>query len=122
MQAKVGNTRLWRQARRWRFHQDKAAARSASHRLGALPAARGGLDEAPSTRAYLRGAQEWAGEEDMLTLTFPDGAQREYAPGRAHRRGRSISKSLLKKAVAVTLDGTLTDLSEPITQDAPSRS
>ncbi|BAF86945.1 threonyl-tRNA synthetase [Azorhizobium caulinodans ORS 571] len=30
----------------------------------------------------------------------------------------AISKSLLKKAVAVTLDGALTDLSEPITKDA----
>ncbi len=55
----------------------------------------------------------------MLTLTFPDGAQREYAPGtRGADVAAAISKSLAKKAVAVTLDGVLTDLSEPITQDA----
>ncbi len=55
----------------------------------------------------------------MLTLTFPDGAQREYAPGtRGADVAAAISKSLLKKAVAVTLDGALTDLSEPITKDA----
>lgn len=55
----------------------------------------------------------------MLTLTFPDGAQREYAPGtRGADVAAAISKSLLKKAVAVTLDGALADLSEPITKDA----
>ncbi|WP_029005131.1 threonine--tRNA ligase [Azorhizobium doebereinerae] len=55
----------------------------------------------------------------MLTLTFPDGAQREFPDGsRGADVAAAISKSLAKKAVAVTLDGALTDLSEPITQDA----
>ncbi|MFG1375801.1 threonine--tRNA ligase [Xanthobacter autotrophicus] len=55
----------------------------------------------------------------MISLTFPDGAKRDYAEGTSGADiAAAISKSLAKKAVAVTLDGTLTDLSEPITRDA----
>ncbi|MFG1364250.1 threonine--tRNA ligase [Xanthobacter versatilis] len=55
----------------------------------------------------------------MISLTFPDGAKRDYAEGTSGADiAAAISKSLAKKAVAVTLDGALTDLSEPITRDA----
>ena len=48
----------------------------------------------------------------MITLTFPDGASREYPAGTTGREVvESIAKSLAKRTVAMTLDGTLTDLS-----------
>ncbi|MFG1397939.1 threonine--tRNA ligase [Roseixanthobacter pseudopolyaromaticivorans] len=55
----------------------------------------------------------------MVTLTFPDGAQREFAPGTTGADvAGAISKSLAKKSVAIILDDTLTDLSDPILADA----
>jgi threonyl-tRNA synthetase len=55
----------------------------------------------------------------MVTLTFPDGAQREFAPGTTGADvAGAISKSLAKKSVAIVLDDTLTDLSDPILADA----
>ncbi|OYW32890.1 MAG: threonine--tRNA ligase, partial [Azorhizobium sp. 12-66-6] len=55
----------------------------------------------------------------MITLTFPDGAARSYPMGTSGAAiAAAISKSLAKKAVAVTLDGVTTDLSEPIVSDA----
>ncbi len=55
----------------------------------------------------------------MITLTFPDGAQRQYAPGTTGREiVEGIAKSLAKRTVAMALDGTVTDLADPITQDA----
>ena len=54
----------------------------------------------------------------MITITFPDGAQRQFAAGTTGADiAESISKSLAKKAIAVKLDGELTDLAEPITLD-----
>ncbi|MXQ09933.1 threonine--tRNA ligase [Microvirga makkahensis] len=54
----------------------------------------------------------------MITLTFPDGAQRQYAPGTTGREiVEGIAKSLAKRTVAMTLDGTVTDLADPITKD-----
>lgn len=55
----------------------------------------------------------------MITLTFPDGAQRQYdagVTGQAIVEG--IAKSLAKKTVAMTLNGELHDLSDPISADA----
>ncbi|MCY0146997.1 threonine--tRNA ligase [Hoeflea sp. G2-23] len=50
-----------------------------------------------------------------VSLTFPDGSQREYPDGTTGREvAESISKSLAKKAVAIALDGELTDLSDPV--------
>ncbi len=50
-----------------------------------------------------------------VSLTFPDGSVREYAPGTTGRDvAESISKSLAKKAVAIALDGELRDLSDTI--------
>ncbi len=55
----------------------------------------------------------------MITLTFPDGAQRQYAPGTTGREiVEGIAKSLAKRTVAMALNGTVTDLADPITQDA----
>jgi threonyl-tRNA synthetase len=55
----------------------------------------------------------------MINLTFPDGSVRAFAAGTTGRAiAEGISKSLAKKAAAVTLDGRLGDLSAPITADA----
>ncbi|KAA5603658.1 threonine--tRNA ligase [Blastochloris sulfoviridis] len=55
----------------------------------------------------------------MVTLTFPDGNQRAFEPGiTGFDVAANISKSLAKKAVAVKLDGELTDLVDPIDRDA----
>jgi len=55
----------------------------------------------------------------MVALTFPDGARREYP---ANTTGldiaKGISPSLAKRTVAMALDGTLADLSDPIGKDA----
>jgi threonyl-tRNA synthetase len=58
----------------------------------------------------------------MITLTFPDGATRQYNPGTTGREvAASIAKSLEKKAVAMELGGKLQDLSDPIASDAKIR-
>src|SRR5262249_46379775 len=55
----------------------------------------------------------------MVQLTFPDNSSREFAAGVTGREvAESISKSLAKKAVAMTLDGRLADLSDPIERNA----
>src|SRR5918995_280142 len=55
----------------------------------------------------------------MITLTFPDGAARQYSPGVTGREiVEGIAKSLAKRTVAMALDGTVADLADPITQDA----
>ena len=54
-----------------------------------------------------------------VSLTFPDGSVREFAPGTTGRDvAESISKSLAKKAVAVAIDGVVRDLSDPVTSGA----
>ena len=55
----------------------------------------------------------------MITLTFPDGAQRQYEPGITGRAvAEGIAKSLAKRTVAMALDGRVADLSDPILRDA----
>ncbi|ORE95253.1 threonyl-tRNA ligase [Stappia sp. 22II-S9-Z10] len=55
----------------------------------------------------------------MITITFPDGAAREFEAGVSGADiAASISKSLAKKAVAMVVDGNLVDLADPITADA----
>ncbi len=52
----------------------------------------------------------------MIQLTFPDNSVREYEAGTTgFAVAEGISKSLAKKAVAMTLDGELKDLADPIT-------
>jgi len=54
-----------------------------------------------------------------VTLTFPDGARREFAKGITGLEiAKGISPSLAKRTVAMALDGVVTDLNDPIDQDA----
>ena len=54
-----------------------------------------------------------------VTLTFPDGASRQVKSGTTGLEvAKSISPSLAKRTVAMSLDGKLADLADPITQDA----
>jgi len=54
----------------------------------------------------------------MVSLTFPDGSVRDYDDGiTGADLALSISKSLSKKALAISLDGELMDLGDPIAQD-----
>ena len=57
-----------------------------------------------------------------VTLTFPDGAQRQYDPNITGLEiAKGISPSLAKRTVAMALDGVLTDLNDPIEGDAKIR-
>ena len=54
----------------------------------------------------------------MVALTFPDGARREYPSGTT---GLDVAKGIapsLARTVAMALDGTLADLTDPIERDA----
>src|SRR5438094_3151540 len=58
----------------------------------------------------------------MINLTFPDGAVRQLHSGiTGTLLAGAISKSLEKRAVAILLNGQLTDLAAPITSDAAVR-
>ena len=55
----------------------------------------------------------------MITLTFPDGAARQYPQNITGREiAEGIAKSLAKRTVAMVLDGVVVDLADPIEQDA----
>jgi threonyl-tRNA synthetase len=55
----------------------------------------------------------------MVTLTFPDGARREYPNGiTGVEIAKGISPSLAKRTVAMALDGTVVDLADAIERDA----
>src|ERR1044072_969925 len=54
-----------------------------------------------------------------VSLTFPDGNKRSYKKGLTGAElAAGISKSLAKKAVAISLNGRLVDLADPIAADA----
>jgi threonyl-tRNA synthetase len=56
---------------------------------------------------------------EMVALTFPDGARRDYPQGTTGLDiAKGISPSLAKRTVAMALDGTVTDLADPVTKDA----
>src|ERR1700726_1359717 len=56
---------------------------------------------------------------DLVALTFPDGARRDYPKGTTGLDvAKAISPSLAKRTVAMALDGALADLSDPIDLDA----
>jgi threonyl-tRNA synthetase len=60
-----------------------------------------------------------ATEPRTIALTFPDGARREFAKDiTGFEIARGISPSLAKRTVAMALDGVVTDLNDPIAQDA----
>ena len=70
--------------------------------------------------AYLR---PFAGvslkETQMVALTFPDGARRDYPNGITGLDiAKGISPSLAKRTVAMALDGQVLDLTDPIEKDA----
>ena len=55
----------------------------------------------------------------MVTITFPDGAQRQFPEKiTGYEIAKGISPSLAKRTVAMALDGVLADLNDPITKDA----
>src|SRR4030081_103348 len=55
----------------------------------------------------------------MVTLTFPDGASRQYPNGITGLDiAKGISPSLAKRTAVMALDGVVTDLSDPIERDA----
>ncbi len=57
--------------------------------------------------------------DPRVTLTFPDGARREFPKNiTGSEIAKGISPSLLKRTVAMALDGELADLADPITHDA----
>ncbi|MBN8945238.1 MAG: threonine--tRNA ligase [Rhizobiales bacterium] len=55
----------------------------------------------------------------MPVLTFPDGAKRSYDAGLSGLDiAKAIAPSLAKRSIAVKLDGVVTDLGDPILNDA----
>jgi threonyl-tRNA synthetase len=55
----------------------------------------------------------------MISVTFPDGARRDYPNGTIGLDiAKAISPSLAKRTVAMALDGAVTDLADPIERDA----
>jgi threonyl-tRNA synthetase len=60
---------------------------------------------------------------EKITLTFPDGAQREYPKGTTGSDlAKGISPSLAKRTVAMALDGALADLDDPTAMPGSSSS
>ncbi|MGB3866037.1 MAG: threonine--tRNA ligase [Xanthobacteraceae bacterium] len=58
-------------------------------------------------------------ESVTVTLTFPDGARRDFPKGTSGLDiAKGISPSLAKRTVAMALDGVVGDLADPITEDA----
>ncbi len=54
----------------------------------------------------------------MITVTFPDGARREFSPGISGLEiAKGISPSLAKRTVAMALDGVVSDLSDRLERD-----
>jgi len=55
----------------------------------------------------------------MISVTFPDGAQRQFEPGVSGVEiAKSISPSLAKRTVAMTVDGVLSDLADRLHRDS----
>ena len=57
--------------------------------------------------------------KDMIKITLPDGAVREYEPGSsAFDVAKSISEGLARKVLAASINGEVWDLHRPIDTDA----
>lgn len=55
----------------------------------------------------------------MISVTFPDGAVRQFEPGVSGIEiAKSISPSLASRSVAMAVDGKLQDLADPLTKSA----
>jgi len=64
--------------------------------------------------AYLQGL-----DKDMIKITLPDGAVREYDKGTsAFDVARSISEGLARKVLAASINGEVWDATRPINEDA----
>ncbi len=58
-------------------------------------------------------------DQNSIAITLPDGSVRTYAAGTTGLQiAESIAKSLAKAAIAIRINGELSDLSLPITEDA----
>ena len=58
----------------------------------------------------------------MITITFPDGAKRDIEAGTSGKAlAGAIAKSLEKKAVAMTVNGVVCDLADPLERDCAVR-
>jgi threonyl-tRNA synthetase len=69
--------------------------------------------------AYRRSFAGVSLERLMITVTFPDGAVRQYEPGISGTAiVEGIAKSLAKKTVAMAIDGVVCDLADAVTADA----
>ena len=69
--------------------------------------------------AGIAGAQSPSQSAAQITLTFPDGASRQYPTGTSGLDvAKGISPSLAKRTVAMALDKVLMDLNDPIEHDA----
>ena len=56
--------------------------------------------------------------DKSITITFPDGTQKEYPDGTTgYEIAKSISKGLAREALSITLNGTIRDLDRPIHKD-----
>jgi threonyl-tRNA synthetase len=56
---------------------------------------------------------------DMITISFPDGAQRQYEPGvTAMEIAKSIAEGLAKKVLVASVNGVTQDAAMPINNDA----
>ncbi|MBL4589696.1 MAG: TGS domain-containing protein, partial [Alphaproteobacteria bacterium] len=59
-----------------------------------------------------------APQQDMITVTFPDGNARDYTTGTTgFDIAESISKSLSKAAIAITFNGQQKDLCDPLNEN-----
>jgi threonyl-tRNA synthetase len=57
--------------------------------------------------------------DQKITLTLPDGTQREYSSGTTGLEvAQSIASGLARAALSITVDGDIIDLDRPITKDA----
>ncbi|MGN8225082.1 threonine--tRNA ligase [Gracilimonas sp. BCB1] len=57
--------------------------------------------------------------DQKITLTLPDGSQREYSSGTTGLEvAKSIASGLARAALSITVDGEIIDLDRPITKDA----
>jgi threonyl-tRNA synthetase len=57
--------------------------------------------------------------DQKITLTLPDGTQREYSSGTTGLEvAKSIAAGLARAALSITVDGEIIDLDRPITKDA----
>ena len=55
---------------------------------------------------------------EQITITFPDGSEKQYPKGTTGREvAESISKGLAREALSITLDGEIMELSRPIERD-----